>query len=232
MKVVELFSDFISLIFPDTCFSCQRVLKKGENKICTHCRANLPFTHIHKQNPKDNLVTQKFYGKVPIEYGLAFLKFSKDSKVQHLLHQIKYNQQPELAEMLGLWYASELREQGFHEKFDYVVPVPLHPNKLKIRGYNQSDYFGAGLSKPLEKELATDLLRRNTHTSTQTKKSRLERWKNVASIFEITNPTKIQNKSILLVDDVITTGATLEACAKALLEAEAAAISVASIAIA
>ncbi|MDX1903036.1 MAG: ComF family protein [Thermonemataceae bacterium] len=232
MNLQELFTDFISLIFPDICFSCQKVLKKGESKICTHCRANLPFTNIHKQNPKENLVTQKFYGKIPIEYGLAFLQFAKGGKVQNLLHQIKYNQQPELAEMLGLWYASELKEQGFQDKFDYIVPVPLHPNKLKIRGYNQSDYFGAGLSKLLEKELANELLQRNTNTSTQTKKSRLERWKNVSKIFEATNPDKIRKKSILLVDDVITTGSTLEACAQALLEAEAASISVASIAIA
>jgi len=228
----KLIQDFFSLVFPDSCYSCQGVLLQGEHKICTACRGNLPFTHYHKLNPSNNPVTQKFFGKIPILHGLAFLQFAKDGKVQRLLHHIKYKNEPELAEMLGNWYGSELFESTLSKDFDIVLPVPLHPKKLKIRGYNQSDYFGKGLSSQLQIPFYDNVLLRNTHSSTQTKKSRYERWQNVSSIFDVAHPEEITNKSILLVDDVVTTGATLEACAKILLEINIKAISIATIAIA
>jgi ComF family protein len=225
------FHDFLNLLFPDCCYSCQGILLENEHKICTACRANLPFTNFHKLNPQDNDVTKKFFGKIPILYGLAFLKFSKSGKVQRILHQIKYHNQPELAQMLGNWYGYELKEHQINT-FDYILPVPLHPSKLKIRGYNQSDYFAQGLSEQMQVPWANDILLRNTATSTQTKKSRLERWKNVENVFAIKESEKIAQKSILLVDDVVTTGSTLEACARVLLEAQAQSISVAAIALA
>lgn len=228
---MKLLNDFFNLIFPDCCYGCQGVLLEGEHKICTHCRANLPFTNFHKHNPQDNPVTQKFFGKIPIHYGLAFLQFSKSGKVQKILHQIKYQNQPELALMLGKWYGYELSEHQIKD-FDYILPVPLHPSKLKIRGYNQSDFFAEGLSQQLFIDWSNKLLLRNTATSTQTKKSRLERWKNVENVFELNKPEEIEGKSVLLVDDVVTTGSTLEACAKVLLAAQAKSISVAAIALA
>ncbi|MCU0437113.1 MAG: ComF family protein [Raineya sp.] len=228
----KLIQDFISLIFPDSCYSCQGVLLQGEYKVCTACRGNLPFTNYHKLNPSDNPITQKFFGKVPILYGLSFLQFAKDGKVQRLLHHIKYKNEPELAEILGNWYGAELFEKSFHQKFDMILSVPLHPKKLKIRGYNQSDYFGRGLSKQLQIPFYDNILLRNVHSSTQTKKTRYERWQNVHTIFNVSDSVDIKDKSILLVDDVITTGATLEACAKVLLELDVKFISIATIAVA
>ncbi len=227
-----LWIDFLNLFFPDCCASCQGILLSGEKKICTTCRANLPFTHFHKLNPQENLVCQKFYGKMPVRFGLAFFKFTKSGKVQRLLHLIKYQNKPELAQILGEWYSSELANSNLNTAFDVIVPVPLHPKKLKIRGYNQSEYFGKGLAKYLQSNFAPSALIRNIATETQTKKSRWERWENVAQVFEVQKPEIIQNKHILLVDDVITTGATLEACGKALLKAEALSVSVAAIAMA
>lgn len=228
----KLIEDFFSLIFPDCCYSCQGVLLQGEHKICTSCRGNLPFTFYHKQNPTDNPVTQKFFGKIPIRYGLAFLQFTKGSKVQRLLHHIKYNNQPDLAEMLGNWYGAELRDAHLHKQFDLIVAVPLHPKKMKKRGYNQSEYFGKGLSRHTEIPFDAHAIKRTIHTDTQTKKSRFERWKNVATIFEVPEPEIIKGKSVLIVDDVVTTGSTLEACAQVLLDAQAQSISVATIAVA
>jgi ComF family protein len=228
----KLINDFISLIFPDNCYSCQGVLLQGEHKICTACRGTLPFTHYHKLNPTNNPITQKFFGKIPILYGLSFLQFTKDGKVQSLLHQIKYNNEPELAEMLGNWYGAELNDLSFAQNFDMILPVPLHPKKLKIRGYNQSDYFAKGLSHGLKIPFYNNILIRNTHSSTQTKKSRYQRWQNVNAIFDIAERYDVYNKSILIVDDVVTTGATLEACARILLEANAQSVSIATIAVA
>ncbi|GAB4487830.1 MAG: ComF family protein [Raineya sp.] len=204
---------------------------ENEEKICTDCRANLPFTNFHKQNPQDNPVTQRFFGKIPIHYGLAFLQFTKSGKVQRILHQIKYQNQPDLALMLGLWYGYELAKHQIND-FDYILPVPLHPSKLKTRGYNQSDYFAEGLSRQMNVLWTKELLQRNTATSTQTKKNRLERWKNVENVFELNDANLVAEKSILIVDDVLTTGSTLEACARTLLQANAKHISVAAIALA
>ncbi|MFN3316336.1 MAG: ComF family protein [Raineya sp.] len=228
---MKLLKDFLHLLFPDCCYSCQGVLFENEEKICTACRANLPFTNFHKQSPEDNPITQKFFGKIPIKYGLAFLQFSKSGKVQRILHRIKYQNQPELAQMLGNWYGYELAQNQILD-FDYILPVPLHPSKLKIRGYNQSDYFAQGLSEQMQITWKNDLLLRNIATSTQTKKNRLERWKNVKNVFELSDGGLVSGKSVLIVDDVVTTGSTLEACAKVLLDAEAKHISVAAIALA
>lgn len=228
---MKLLRDFLHLLFPDCCYGCQGVLLENEEKICTACRANLPFTNFHQTNPHDNPVTQKFFGKIPIRYGLAFLQFTKSGRVQKILHQIKYNHQPELAQMLGNWYGYELAKHQIND-FDYILPVPLHPSKLKIRGYNQSDYFAEGLSKQMQINWTGTLLQRNTATQTQTKKNRLERWQNVENVFELSNSELVAGKSILIVDDVVTTGSTLEACARVLLEAKAKHISVAAIALA
>lgn len=228
---MRLLQDFLHLFFPDCCYSCQGILLAGERHICTACRANLPFTNFHKLNLQDNPVCQKFFGKIPIRFGTAFLKFTKSGKVQRMLHQIKYQNKPELAQILGEWYGSQLQDTPLASQVQLLVPVPLHPKKLKIRGYNQSECFGKGLAKNLQLELAPNALVRNVATATQTKKSRVERWENVARVFEAKSDV-VKNKHILLVDDVITTGSTLEACGRTLLEAEALSVSVAAIAMA
>jgi ComF family protein len=152
--------------------------------------------------------------------------------VQHLLHELKYNGKMEIGYKLGTLYGGMMRESDFPEGIELIVPVPLHEKKKRKRGYNQSDYFAMGLSESLDIEWLPDALKRNVYTETQTGKTRFERWGNVGSVFEVKREEKVEDKSILLVDDVITTGATLEACAHALLQGGAGKVSIASIAVA
>ena len=158
----------------------------------------------------------------------AFLIFKKEGIVQKLLHELKYSNNPEIGVLLGRMYGSKLRQDGV--TFDAVLAIPLHKSKQKLRGYNQSEEFAKGLAEGLNIPLNTSVLKRKEFTETQTKKSKYERWENVSEIFEVKNPEAIQHKHILLVDDVITTGATLEACVHALKKVEGVKVSVASLA--
>ncbi|QNF32682.1 ComF family protein [Adhaeribacter swui] len=228
--IKNIFADFISLLYPQACLACQELLKHGEKAICTDCRINLPYTNSHLAANPENELLQRFYNKVPIKYAFAYLYFTRSGRVQRLLHALKYQGHEEVGEILGNWYGADLKESNYHQQFDLITPVPLHKQKLKIRGYNQSDSFAKGLGQILEVSWQSDVLKRTANTSTQTKKTRLERWQNVGELFQVVNPATIQNKRILLVDDVMTTGATLEACALVLLDAGAQEVSVAAIA--
>ena len=225
----EIFDDFISLIYPTCCINCEDLLQKKELHICTQCRLELPLTNFHLQ-PTDNTITQRFWGKVPLRFAMAYLLFSKKSVVQDLLHNLKYNSQPEIGEMLGMWYGSQLKEADFAAQFDLIIPVPMHPKKRVLRGYNQSDAFAKGLSVTMEIDWQADALIKIKHTTSQTKKSRMARAENVRNVFEVKNPAQLKGKNILLVDDVITTGATLESCAEKLLLADVKSVSIATIA--
>ncbi|WP_240935468.1 ComF family protein [Hymenobacter sp. HDW8] len=165
-----------------------------------------------------------------MRYSLSYLRFLRRGRVQHLLHQLKYQGQRDIGRVLGRWYGTELADHGFATEFDLIVPVPLHPSKLAKRGYNQSDTFAEGLSMSLQVPWSATALRRTEHTSSQTQKNRAERWQNVAEVFEVNQQADILNKRILIVDDVLTTGATLEACATALLAAGCSQVSIATIA--
>ncbi|MGC3948249.1 MAG: phosphoribosyltransferase family protein [Chryseolinea sp.] len=223
----EVFSDFVSLFFPRPCLACGESLMKGEDTICTSCLLELPETdhHCHEQNPLLNRLSYR----MPIRYGMAFYRFTKNGRIQHLLHQLKYKDQPEIGVRLGLAYGDKLRTVGIYD-FDLVVPVPLHISRLRKRGYNQAAKFGEGLSSRLMIPQADNALIRLHKTATQTKKSRVTRWENIAEAFQIAIPEMVMDRSILLVDDVITTGSTLEACVQALLTARPRDISVACIA--
>jgi ComF family protein len=227
--VKEMLEGFISMIFPEFCAGCSTDLVSGEKLICTNCIYLLPRTTNHLE--KENLLTRKFWGKVQIEFGMAFLKYSKKGLVQHLLQHIKYKGGSELSYLLGKWYGEDLK-QGFAEEFDLIVPVPLHKNKLKLRGYNQSEYFANGLGEALQIPVDPDTVIRTVATSTQTRKKRYDRWLNVEGIFFIAAPEQLKHKHILLVDDVITTGSTLEACIIGLKNVEGVKVSVATIAVA
>jgi len=207
---------------------CEDSLTKGEKIICLHCRYHLPLTNYH-QLP-DNPLERRFMGKVNVKHAWAYLKFTKQGRVQKALHNLKYNGKKKVGELMGIWYGEELKRAGLGVQFDLILPVPLHPSKLRKRGYNQSDTFAEGLSKAMGVEWSPRILLRNTASATQTRKKRLERWKNVERIFEVGDAEQVQNKRILLVDDVITTGATLESCVEVLLEAGSAAVSIAAIA--
>ena len=226
----NLLADLLGLFFPQACLACTESLVPGESYLCTTCRAELPYTDYHRLPPADNPLGRRFWGKVPVAHTLSYLRFMRHGRVQVLLHQLKYRGQQRVGRALGQLYGAELAGAGFGPTFEVVVPVPLHPRKLARRGFNQADAFAEGLAQSLPCDRAGTALRRTTHTPSQTRKSRAERWRNVATVFEVAQPAAIAGRHVLLVDDVLTTGATLEACAAALLAAGARAVSIATIA--
>ena len=226
----NIFSDFLTLLFPEFCQACERTLSAGEDLICTHCRLKLPYTNLHLQQADLNPLSMRFYGKLPMKHVLAYLYFNRAGRTQRLLHALKYRGVQEVGELLGTWYGHNLREAGYAHAFEIILPVPLHARKRRQRGYNQSDSFARGLGNALNCPWSNQVLKRTQYTASQTHKSRPERWENVAEVFQVINPTIIQGKKILLVDDVITTGATLEACGLTLLKAGCLEVSVCTIA--
>ncbi len=225
--VLDYLNDFISLIYPEICLGCGSALFKNEEIICTLCLNDLPYTNYH-QYPK-NPVAKSFWGKVHIEAATAFLFFKKGTRVQTLLHQLKYRNQSIVGKKLGKIYGNILVGDEPYNQIQGIVPVPLHPDKLKKRGYNQSESFARGLSETTGLPVYLNLVR-NKFTDTQTRKSRFDRFKNVDQVFTINNPEELINKHLLLVDDVVTTGSTLQACAEALLNIDGVKIYVATIA--
>lgn len=215
---IPVLQDLAHLFYPELCAACEEQLLQQEKHICLNCRLDLPKTGFHtlRNNPIEHI----FWGRVPLQNAAAFLYFQKDNKVQQLMHQIKYKGRKEVAEILGKWYGQDLKTNTAIAGADYIIPVPLHSSKLKKRGYNQSEWFARGLSASTGIPMNTHSLVRIKKSETQTKKSRFMRWENVAEIFEVTDPAALQGKHIILVDDVVTTGATLESCAQTLLTAQ------------
>lgn len=208
--------DFLDLVFPRNCLLCGGSLYDQENNLCTVCKGSLPVTSYHLR-AMDNDLCDKIRGLSAVGMVMAYLKFTKGGNSQKLLHQLKYRNKPLLARELGSLYGKILRDNSFSNRWEVVIPVPLHPLKQKRRGYNQSEQFGMGLSEALSVNLENGLQRRK-FTETQTQKSRLQRMDNMDDVFQIVSNVSVMNKSILLVDDVMTTGATLCACANVLLE--------------
>lgn len=211
----DLLKDFLDLVFPRNCAQCGRTLFDFEPCLCTICQGSLPVANFHLR-PFDNELTSKIRGLTQVNRVMAFLRFSKKGNSQKLLHQFKYKNKPEIGEEMGRLYGLLLAQTGFLQEWDVIVPVPLHPMKEKRRGFNQSEKFAIGLAKPLDIKVK-NLLERKKFTETQTKKSRLQRLDNVDEVFEAVKGTNITGLRILLVDDVITTGATLCSCANVLL---------------
>ena len=230
MMLRPLLADFLSLFFPQACLACQEPLVAGERHLCTTCRAELPYTDYHHLPAAQNPLSRRFWGKLPVVHTLSYLRFLRHGRVQHLLHQLKYQGQQELGKALGQLYGAELATASFATEFDLIVPVPLHRRKLARRGYNQAESFATGLAAALPCPSSATTLRRTEHTASQTRKNRTERWQNVATVFEVAKPHEVIGRHVLLVDDVLTTGATLEACGAALLAAGARAVSIATIA--
>lgn len=209
-----MFQSFIDLIFPRVCAGCQQPLQLNEQQICTDCRFELPFTNSHLR--VDEKLINRFIGKVNLTYALSYLKFVKGGKVQNIMHELKYNGNQEVGEILGRMYGADLKENGFSNEFDLILPVPLHAKRLITRGYNQSDSLAKGLSESLKIEWKNDVLKRGIETKSQINKSRLERYENMKDVFFVDNPEELLEKRIVIVDDTLTTGATLESCALAL----------------
>jgi ComF family protein len=229
---MDLIADLLALFFPEVCAVCSNTLNAGEDYICTDCRLHLPYTNVHLLPPTDNPIARRFFGRLDVTNVLSFFSFTRAGRVQALLHNLKYRDQPELGVFLGKWYGSELKRSGYADAFDLILPVPLHKAKLRQRGYNQSDKFAEGLAVALEIPWSAEILKREIYSTTQTHKSRYERWENVEKIFQVNDPEQVKEKRILLVDDVLTTGATLEACGQELLDKGCATITVATIAVA
>ncbi|MDQ2772551.1 MAG: ComF family protein [Bacteroidota bacterium] len=225
-----LWQDFVGLIYPRLCLACREPLVTGETHLCTGCRAELPYTDYHLLPPDQNPLGRRFWGKLPIRHALSYLRFVRHGRVQHLLHELKYQGQRDVGTALGQLYGSDLCAAGLAPDFDLIVPVPLHPRKLARRGYNQAAAFASGLAASLQVPASNHALRRVANTKTQTKKNRVQRWENVATVFEVDDSAAIIGRRVLLVDDVLTTGATLEACGAVLLAAGAAEVSIATIA--
>lgn len=221
---------FISLLFPRCCVVCGRSLAKGEECICAMCNINLPRTNYHLQ--KDNQVEQLFWGKIPLERATSFFFYRKGSDFRQILHQLKYGGQKEIGAIMGRYMASELTVSGFFEGIDVIIPVPLHKRKQRIRGYNQSEWIARGISAVTGICIDTEVIVRRKHTDTQTRKSTFERWENVDGIFELHHAESLKGKHLLVVDDVLTTGATTVACASRLVEIEGVRISVLTLAVA
>lgn len=212
-----MFQSFLDLIFPRICAGCQHPLQLNEEHICTDCRFDLPKTNSHIEI--DKKLVNKFAGKINLEHSLAYLKFVKGGKVQKIMHEVKYKGNQELGEMLGRWYGADLREKGYSEQFDLILPVPLHKKRLIVRGYNQSDSLAKGLAESLRIEWRDNILKRGIETESQVAKSRLERYKNMQDVFFVENFEGMQDRKIVIVDDTLTTGATLESCVLALNDA-------------
>ncbi len=222
-----MFKDFISLLFPRCCVVSNEPLTKGEQFISTNCAYHLPKYNLYEPNES---LSKRFLGVVNVKHAFAYYKFAKKSRVQKLIHHIKYKNGEELGELVSRWYGNALIEAGFGQAFDVIVTIPLHKKKQRKRGYNQCDCIAKGLSAVMNIPWETEVLCRHVQTGSQTTLSRVERFDNAASVYSLRDAGKIQNKRVLLIDDVITTGATIGICADLLLKAHAKEVSVASLA--
>lgn len=224
------FVDFFNLMYPDLCLVCGENLIKTEQHLCLSCLHSIPKTNFHLQI--DNPIEKRFWGKVSVFRCTAFFFFQKGSPFQKLLHSLKYKGNKEIGELLGKYAACDLIDSKDFSTVDVIIPVPLHPTKYKTRGYNQSEWIGKGLSEILQKPQDITSLIRLKENTTQTKKSVFERYENTEGIFELKDIEILKGKHVLLVDDVLTTGSTLEACIKSLQKVNGIKISVFTLALA
>ena len=207
-------SDLIDLIFPRTCVVCGELLSPQEKDICINCLSTLPkIEKIHLDE-----IEKSFWGKVEIERATSFMYYHKNSPYNNLIHRLKYKNRPDTGDRLAFLAAKEIAESGFFDDIDALVPLPLSKRKMRQRGYNQCDYIAKGLSRATGIPVIKNAVKRLKSNETQTHKSRDERWQNVEGIFALSDATLIEGKHILLIDDILTTGATLASCAKSIQE--------------
>lgn len=223
-------TDLFDLFFPHLCLACGIHQLQGNNICCFSCKRKLPKTGMHTM--KENRFTDRFYGRIYVQAAAAMYHFKEGNQVQHLIHQLKYHGGSKIGLKLGQDYGKLLSESPFFSAIDLILPVPLHPTKERKRGYNQSDYFAMGLAETMNKPWLKKGLKRIKYGESQTNKSRIDRYENVLQSFKVGKASDLQGKHILLVDDVLTTGATLEACATKILEVPNTKVSMVTIAIA
>ncbi|WP_281988917.1 ComF family protein [Aquimarina aggregata] len=221
--------DLAYLFYPVYCAACDSPLYKNERLLCTSCRHELPLSNFHNVNAKK--IEKVFYGRVKVENTCSLFIFRKDSLVQNLIHNLKYKGREEIGKELGKWLGDELIQKPDYQDIDFVIPVPLHKKRYRERGYNQVAKFGIEIAKKLEITYLDTVLKKKSYNKKQSKRERLRRWDNTSETFSIENESLLKNKHILLVDDIITTGATIEACIQALKVIPGIKISVAAMAI-
>ncbi|WP_321334363.1 ComF family protein [uncultured Bacteroides sp.] len=223
-------NSFFALLFPRCCVVCDRPLSDGEESLCIMCNMNMPRTgyHLIPDNPTERL----FWGRIPLERATSFFFYSKGSDFRHILYSLKYKGNKELGEVMGRFMARELLDSGFFEGMDVIIPVPLHPSKKAKRGYNQSEWIARGIASVTTLPIDIVSVVRKVNTDTQTRKSAFERWENVNGIFELQGANHFEGKHILIIDDVLTTGATTVACAASFNGIPAVRISVLTLAVA
>jgi ComF family protein len=201
---------------------------RNENIICTECYISIPRTNFHLI--PGNPVAQMFWGRCMIEKASSFSFYTRGSRIRKLIHNMKYKGHKEIGYELGKLYSSSLKSSGFTADLDIIIPVPLHHTKLRKRGFNQSEYIARGIGEVTGLQVETRYLKRVTGTGTQTKSTRFDRWINVEGTFKAYHTEELIGKHILLIDDVITTGSTIEACANELLKIENVRVSVVALA--
>ncbi len=224
-----MFQNLVNLFFPKVCVGCKSFLLQNETPICSSCRHEMPLTNFHL-NP-NNEAFQKFYGRVSVEYVSAFLFFQKKGIVQELLHNLKYRGHQEIGTLLAAWYFEDLKSVEILQTIDEIIPVPLHQKRSRQRGYNQLTTFGEALSIHLKKPYNTSIIQRNIYSDTQVFKTLLGRNELKQNIFGVTFSKKEHGKHFLIIDDILTSGATLEACTREVLKIPGAKVSIVCMAI-
>lgn len=230
---MQVFRDLLGLVFPEQCVVCAGSVTPAEQHICLSCRPQLPVL-LSRPFSSHIQLKQRFEGLLPLDMAIVYLQFVKGGSTQRLLHALKYGRRPEIGQVLGRLLSAELQERNLVQPFDLILPVPLHLKKMKTRGYNQAMEFAIGLSEGFACDVSDDILIRRKATESQTRKGRLERILNVKEVFDLHPETRhrLRGKRILLVDDVVTTGSTLEACGKLLFLEPVQSLSIAAIALA
>ena len=223
-----LFSDIISVLVPSYCAACGKVLNKTERFLCHACKAKLIETNFHLK--KENMITERFFGQCDLCCATSLLFFEKESVAQYLLHSLKYRGEKQIGKWLGAWLGEKIAAIEAFQQVEVVIPVPLHKKKLKLRGYNQVALFGKELSRYLQATYMDDVLVKIRANTSQTTKGRAQRLKDSQDTFTLQNAHKIEGKKVLLVDDIITTGATIESCYRELIKAKDVSVGVASMA--
>ncbi len=221
---MTIWSDFLQLFFPRVCVACERKLLDGEQFLCLECLHMLPRTDY--VNRSDNPLEKLFSGRIPFKRVASFAYFTKEGSLQNIVHELKYGNNPELGDFLGQLIYRECGTSNFFDSIDCIVPVPLHPKRLKKRGYNQSYHIAKGLADASGIALVADQLARTVNNPSQTTLNRTERWANVDGIFSVKNSEMFVGKHILLVDDILTTGSTIESSAKQLLKCKGLIVSI------
>lgn len=223
-------NDLLNLIYPQLCYCCQEETPTPGENTCLDCRLKLPLTNFHRH--RKNSFTERFLGRLPLHTGSAYFHYRKGGLVRKMIYQLKYHGKKEIGIEIGKAYGYELKNSELYQDIDLIVPVPLHPDRRRERGYNQSDMFAIGLSESMSIPWKADAIKRKKYTSTQTKKDKFDRLGNMENVFEVSVAKQIKGKHILLVDDVLTTGATMEVCGLCLSKIPNTKVSMATIAMA